>query len=192
VLVFRFPFLPLYIYFRLIVACLTLTNGEWKFPRDKHLGLYKNVAYFIYKEHTVTLAVNRYSIQLQVFQRSIYPISKTVTLEIREDTERLLKLLTSNFNTTIMYTVGYQCSEQEVFREHDDCFVEEREILGKGEQTCPVHQLENYHLVKEANLLYHWNKVFIQALSYCSNTSNFFSFQYLIPFKQNILERDIR
>ncbi|XP_056015075.1 uncharacterized protein LOC125676208 [Ostrea edulis] len=158
VLVFRFPFLPYFIYFRLIVACLTKTRGEWRFPKDEHLPLYKNLAYFVYKEHTVALAVNRCSIQLQVFQRNKNPISKNVALEIRDDIKRLLNDLTRNFHKEIMYTVGYQCSKQEVYREHDDCFVEEKEIHGKGEQTCPIHEIEKHHTVIGSNLLYYWNK----------------------------------
>ncbi|XP_056015025.1 probable serine/threonine-protein kinase pats1 [Ostrea edulis] len=158
VLVFQFPFLPYFIYFRLIVACFTKTSGEWRFPKDEHLSLYKNLAYFVYKNHTVALAVNRYSIQLQVFQRNRDSISKTVTLEIRDDIERLLNDLTRNFHKEIMYTVGYQCSKQEVFGEHNAYFVEEREIHGKGEQTCPIHETENHHILIESNLLYYWNE----------------------------------
>ncbi|XP_056015023.1 uncharacterized protein LOC130052885 [Ostrea edulis] len=158
VLVFRFLFLPYFIYFRLIVACLTKTRGEWRFPNDKRLPLYKNLAYFVYKNHIVVLAVNRYSIQLQVYQRNRDSISKNVTLEIRDDIERLLNDLTSNFHKEIMYTVGYQCSKQEVFREHNAYFVEEREIHGKGKQTCPIHEIENHHILIESNLLYYWNK----------------------------------
>ncbi|XP_056015101.1 probable serine/threonine-protein kinase pats1 [Ostrea edulis] len=156
VMVFRFPFLPYFIYFRLIVACLT--SREWRFPRDERLSLYKNLACFVYKNHTVALAVNEYSIQLQVFQRQKDPISKTVTLEIRDDIERLLNDLTCNFHKKITYTVGFQCSKQEVFREHDDCFVEETKIHGKGKQTCPIHEAENHHILRKSNLLYYWNK----------------------------------
>ncbi|XP_056015156.1 uncharacterized protein LOC125676198 [Ostrea edulis] len=156
VMVFRFPFLPYFVYFRLIVACLT--SQYWRFPKDKRLSLYKNLACFVYKSHTVALAVNRYAIQLQVFQRSRNPISKVVTLEIRDDIERLLNSLTKNFHKNIMYTVGYQCSKQEVFREHDDCFVEEKEIHGKGKQTCPIHEMDTHHFLSESDLLFHWNE----------------------------------
>ncbi|XP_056015088.1 uncharacterized protein LOC125676201 [Ostrea edulis] len=156
VMVFRFPFLPYFVYFRLIVACLK--SREWRLPIDERLSLYKNLACFVYKSHTVALAVNEYSIQLQVFHRQKDLISKTVTLEIRDDIERLLNDLTSNFHKKITYTVGYQCSKQEVFREHDDCFVEEAKIHGKGKQTCPIHEAENHHILRKSNLLHYWNK----------------------------------
>jgi hypothetical protein len=162
VLVFRFPFLPYFMYFRLIVSCLTQTGGHWRFPNDKKLSLYKNIAYFMYEGHTVALAVNRYSIQLQVFKHNGDEISKVVTLKVRGDIERLLNGLTSNFHKAIMYTVGFQCSEQEVYREHDGCFIEERQIHVKDEedlQTCPIHEVENYHTLRKSELLYYWQKV---------------------------------
>ncbi|XP_056015103.1 uncharacterized protein LOC130052913 [Ostrea edulis] len=57
-----------------------------------------------------------------------------------------------------MYTVGYQCSKQEVFREHDDCFVEERDIHGKGKITCPKHGMINHHILSESTLLIYWKQ----------------------------------
>ncbi|XP_056015094.1 uncharacterized protein LOC125676204 isoform X4 [Ostrea edulis] len=158
VLVFRFQFLPYFFYFRLIVACLTKTNGEWIVLEDNGLCLYKNVACFVYKQHAIALAVNRCSIQLQVFQPSKDVIVKDVTLEIRDNIERLLNGLTSNFHKKVMYTVGYQCSKQEVFREHDDCFVEERDIHGKGKITCPKHGMINHHILSESTLLVYWKQ----------------------------------
>ncbi|XP_048765302.2 uncharacterized protein LOC125673075 isoform X2 [Ostrea edulis] len=158
VLVFRFHFLPYFFYFRLIVACLTKTNGEWEVLKDNGPRLYKSVACFVYKRHVIALAVNNYSIQLQVFQPNKDLIRKDVTLEIRDNIERLLNGLTRNFHTKIMYTVGYQCSEQEVFREQDDCFVEEREIHGKGKITCPKHGLINHHILRESALLVYWKQ----------------------------------
>jgi hypothetical protein len=158
VVVFQFPFLPYFIYFRLIVACLTQTDGTWRFPKDKHLCLYKNIVYFIHKDHTVVLAVNRHAIQLQVFHRR-GKISKNVTLNIRDVIERLLNTLTSNFHKTVLYTVGYQCSNQEVFHDHDDCFVEEKEIDVRNKQMCPIHETESYHILRIPDILYYWNKV---------------------------------
>ncbi|XP_056015370.1 uncharacterized protein LOC125675033 isoform X2 [Ostrea edulis] len=158
VLVFRFHFLPYFFYFRLVVACLTKTNGEWTVLEDNGLCLYKNVACFRYKGHVLALAVNKYSIQLQVFQPGNFPFAKVVTLEIRDNVEKLLNGLTSNFHKNIMYTVGYQCSKQEVFREHDDCFVEEIEIHRKGNTSCPKHGMINYHILSESALLFYWKQ----------------------------------
>ncbi|XP_048769292.2 uncharacterized protein LOC125675587 isoform X2 [Ostrea edulis] len=158
VLVFRFPLLPYFFYFRLIVACLTKSNGEWELLKDNELCLFRNLACFVYKQHTVALAVNKHAIQLQVFQPSNGPIAKDATLEIRENIERLLNGVTGNFHKETRYTVGYQCSKQEVFREHNDCFVEEKDIHGKGEITCPLHRLANYHTLNEHNLLFYWKQ----------------------------------
>jgi hypothetical protein len=167
VLVFRFPFLPYFFYFRLIVACLTQTGGKWAILEDNALKcLFKNVACFVFKKHTVVLAVNKYSIQVQVFQSSRISIMKDVTLEIRQDIEQLLESITSKFHKNVIYTVGYQCSKQEVFRGHDDCFVKEIEIHGKEWISCPRHGLHCCHDVNESDLLlFYWNKVFISSIS---------------------------
>jgi hypothetical protein len=169
VLVFRFLFLPYFIYFRLIVACLTQTDGRWRFPKDKHLCLYKNIAYFIHEDHTVALAVNRYAIQLQVFHRD-GEISKNVTLNIRDVIEKLLNTLTSNFHKTVMYTVGYQCSKYEVFREHDDCFVNEKQIQKRKNRACPIHETESHHILRISDVLYYWNKVFCVLIKFRLST----------------------
>jgi hypothetical protein len=124
----------------------------------------------------VALAVNKYSIQLQVFQPSNESIVKDVTLEIRDNIERLLKGLTSNFHKKIMYTVGYQCSEQEVFREHDDCFVEEKDIHKKGRIMCPKHGMINHHILRESRLLVYW-KLVIWQLRFICHAHYFYSIQ---------------
>ncbi|XP_062610473.1 probable serine/threonine-protein kinase pats1 [Saccostrea cucullata] len=159
VLVFRFQFLPFFLYYRLIVACLTRTNEEWGTLEDNGLCLYKNVACFAYKQHVVALAVNNSSIQLQIFQQTNCNVlvMKEVALKVRDTVESLLKDLLGNFHTRIdMYTVGYQCCKQEVFREHDDCFVEEKVIYKKGKIPCPRHGLINHHTLCESSLLVYW------------------------------------
>ncbi|XP_062620716.1 uncharacterized protein LOC134282331 [Saccostrea cucullata] len=158
VLVFRFDFLPYFFYFRLIVSCLTKTNREWRVLQDKGLCLYKNVACFAYKQHAVALAVNPSSIQLQVFQPTNTLVTKTIVLEVRNIITDLLNDLLQNFHKKIdMYTVGFQCSKQEVFHELDDCFVEEEELLKKGTMLCPNHELNNSHMLLESILLSYWN-----------------------------------
>jgi hypothetical protein len=157
VLVFRFSFLPYFVYFRLIVTCLTKT--EWDILYDNGLCLFKDVACFIYKEHRVVLAVNRYSIQLQILQPSTVLIRKDVTLEIRDTIETILNGLTSSFHRKIMYTAGYQCSQQDVHQEHDDCFVEERKIHRKGAISCPIHGTANHHILRESFLSGFWKQV---------------------------------
>ncbi|XP_062621390.1 uncharacterized protein LOC134282979 [Saccostrea cucullata] len=158
VLVFRFEFLPYFFYFRLIVSCLTRTNREWRVLQDNGRCLYKNVACFAYKQHAVALAVNPSSIQLQVFQPTNTLVTKQVVLEVRNIITDLLNDLLRNFHKKIdMYTVGFQCSKQEVFHEFDDCFVEEEELLKKGTMLCPKHELNHSHILHESVLLSYWN-----------------------------------
>ncbi|XP_062596131.1 uncharacterized protein LOC134257544 isoform X2 [Saccostrea cucullata] len=159
VLVFRFNFLPYFFFFRLIVACLQKHNREWRVLEDNGLCLYKNVACFEYKQHAVALAVNKSSIQLQVFQPANISITKSVTLEVRDTIELHLKDLLGNFHKAIeMYTVGYQCSKQEVFHEYDSNFVEEAQIYKKKEIKCPRHGLVHHHILSESVLLFYWKK----------------------------------
>ena len=98
--------------------------------------------------------------KLSKIQPSQGPIVKDVTLEIRDNIERLLNGLTSNFHKKVMYDVGYQCSMQEVFRERDDCFIEEKEIYGKEKMPCPEHGMINHHILSECALLGYWKKVY--------------------------------
>jgi hypothetical protein len=165
VLVYKFHFLPYFYYFRLIVACLE--NQEWAVLENQGLCLYKNVACFRYKEHVIALAVNRSSIQLQVLQPHNKPIEKEVGLQVRDTVDRLLGNLTQNFHKHVMFIVGYQCSKQEVFVDHDDCFLEETEIHGKGKIACPRHGMMTEHLINERELLFHWKKVNFKR---CKNT----------------------
>ncbi|XP_062613439.1 uncharacterized protein LOC134275196 [Saccostrea cucullata] len=158
VLVLRFQFLPYFIFCRLVVACITRTDGEWGFLNDQGLRLFKDVACFAYKDHKVALAVNHSSIQIQVFKPGNSILEKKVTLEVLSTIERLLKELSGTFHQEIMYTVGYQCSMNEVFREYDGCFVEETEIYSKGQIDCPRHALLHHHVLRESDLLYHWKQ----------------------------------
>ncbi|XP_062620715.1 uncharacterized protein LOC134282329 isoform X2 [Saccostrea cucullata] len=57
-----------------------------------------------------------------------------------------------------MYTAGYQCSMNEVFREYDGCFVEETEIYRKGQIDCPRHALLHHRVLCESDLLYYWKQ----------------------------------
>ncbi|XP_062602528.1 uncharacterized protein LOC134264249 [Saccostrea cucullata] len=158
VLVLRFQFLPYFIFCRLVVACITRTDGKWGFLNDQGLRLFKSVACFAYKDHKVALAVNHSSIQIQVFKPGNSILEKTVTLEVRDTIERLLKELTGTFHKEIMYITGYQCSMNEVFREYDGCFVEETEIYRKGQMVCPRHALLHHHDLCESDILGYWKK----------------------------------
>ncbi|XP_056016435.1 uncharacterized protein LOC125676865 [Ostrea edulis] len=156
VLVYKFHFLPYFYYFRLIVACME--NEEWDVSEDEGLCLYKNVACFRYKQHDLALAVTRSSIQLQILQHQNKPIEKEVVLQVRDTVDMLLGKLTQNFHKNVMFVVGYQCSKQKVFVEHNDCFLEETKLYGKGEIPCPRHAVKTYHIINERELLYYWKR----------------------------------
>ncbi|XP_062604103.1 probable serine/threonine-protein kinase pats1 [Saccostrea cucullata] len=158
VLVLRFQFLPYFIFCRLVVACITRTDGEWGFLNDQGLRLFKNVACFAYKGHGVALAVNHSSIQVQVFKPGNSFLEKKVTLEVRSTIERLLKELTGTFHKEIMYIAGYQCSMYEVFTEYNGCFVEETAIQRKGQMVCPRHALLHHHVLCESDILGYWKQ----------------------------------
>jgi hypothetical protein len=157
VLVFRFPCLPYFLYFRLIVACMAQT--EWEVLKDNEICLFRDLACFLYKEHNVVLAVNRNAIQLQVFKPDNGLIAKDVTLEIRDNVEKLLNGVTGKFHQKITYEVGYQCSKQEVFCEHFDCFVEEEDVQRKGKTTGPLQRLDDRDILSESDLLFYWKQV---------------------------------
>ncbi|XP_062590495.1 uncharacterized protein LOC134252075 [Saccostrea cucullata] len=158
VLVFRFSFLPWFVYFRLIASCLSRTGGKWRVLNDEGMCMFKNIAFFEYEHHNIALAVDNSSIQLQVFQHGNSIVRKEITLEIRDSIERLLNELTGSFHKKIIYSVGYQCSMNDVYREYDKCFVEEKEIRGKGHIVCPRHELIHQHNLWEPDFLGYWKK----------------------------------
>ncbi|XP_062611349.1 uncharacterized protein LOC134273186 [Saccostrea cucullata] len=155
VLVFNFRFLPYFFYFRLIVACIVST--KWTVIEDNgQKCLFKNIALFTFKEHTIGVAVTTSTIQVQIFRQGNKQLSGEITMKIKKTMEDVLKQMTKNFHKKTLYEIGYQCSKQDVTEEDPLCFISEKELVGRGEFSCPNHGFKNHHEIKENDLLRFW------------------------------------
>ncbi|XP_062583896.1 uncharacterized protein LOC134245613, partial [Saccostrea cucullata] len=158
VLVLHFHFLPFFFYCRLIVACIVGT--EWKVVEDKSLpGLYKNIAIFVYKDHLIALAVTQTAIQVQILRPKNSPIDIDIAVEIKETLEKRLKYLTSTFHKEVEYCIAYQCLNQDVLCESEECYVYEKELLsGNDTILCPRHGFIESHEINIKALTKFWNR----------------------------------
>ncbi|XP_062567750.1 probable serine/threonine-protein kinase pats1 [Saccostrea cucullata] len=155
VLVFNFRFLPYFFYFRLIVACIV--NTEWTVIEDNgQKCLFKNIALFLFEEHMIGVAVTTSAIQVQIFRQGNRQLSGEITMKIKKTMEDVLEQMTKNFHKKTLYEIGYQCSKQNVIEEDALCFISEKELIGRGEFSCPNHGLKNHHIIKEKKLLLFW------------------------------------
>ncbi|XP_061186381.1 uncharacterized protein LOC133194441 [Saccostrea echinata] len=157
VIVYQFEFFPYFFYFRLIVAMI---SAEMPFNILDEAGdyLYKDLACFLYKGHIVVVAATTTSIQIQVLHRK-NEMQRDTVIEIRNLIEERLKEITETFQRGCRYTVGYQCSYQEVYSYLSDCFVQEQDILGKATMSCPAHLSQNSHQIREEDIVHFWKKL---------------------------------
>ncbi|XP_062595361.1 uncharacterized protein LOC134256694 [Saccostrea cucullata] len=155
VLVFSFRFLPHFFYFRLIVACIVST--EWTIIEENgQKCLFKNIALFKFEGHIIGVAVTTSFIQVQIFKQGNGHLSGEITRKIKKTMEDVLEQLAKNFHKKTLYEIGYQCSKQNVTEGDALCFISEKELIGRGEFSCPNHGLEKHHIIKEKELLLFW------------------------------------
>ncbi|XP_062607337.1 uncharacterized protein LOC134269137 isoform X1 [Saccostrea cucullata] len=155
VLVFNFRFLPYFFYFRLIVACIV--NTKWTVIEDNgQKCLFKNIALFKFEEHMIGVAVTTSTIQVQIFKQGNGHLKKEITMNIKQTIEDVLENLTKNFHKKTLYDIGYQCSKQDILEENATSFILEKDLVGRGEFSCPNHGLKNHHVINENDLLRFW------------------------------------
>jgi hypothetical protein len=126
----------------------------------------KNAAFYKEKDqtgHFIAIAVNKTSIQLQVFtEDQSRAINATRVLKIRTKMETIIGDLTKTFHKQVEYEIGYSCKDIKITDETNDNFVGENELLRMDretfEQKCPKHVLANEkHNIKSNELLQFWN-----------------------------------
>lgn len=153
VLVFNFKLSPHCFYYRLIAACIA--DPKWSlFQESGFKYLFKNLACFKFRDHVIVLTLTRSTIQAQIFREG-NPLCPKRTQIIRNHIEECLKTKECS-QKKLFYTVGYQCSEQDVFEEKLSCFLLESYIDGKGKFDCPKHETEGHHFIHENDLLRFW------------------------------------
>ncbi|XP_062566134.1 uncharacterized protein LOC134228499 [Saccostrea cucullata] len=160
VLVYQFDFLPFFLFFRLVVACMQ--EGGWKILQNRGTScLYKNAALFSYMEYNIVLSVTEESVQLQVFcliQGHSLETEKTYMIQGR--IEELLNDLAQTFHRKIQFARGFRCrmDDEEIIamniKEH---FLPEKDIPNRDlTLMCPLHSIDDRHIIDAAELTRYW------------------------------------
>ncbi|XP_061192318.1 uncharacterized protein LOC133200551 [Saccostrea echinata] len=153
-------YLPHFFFFRLVVACFAF----WDAKED---NLYKNLALFKGTEkdeyHTVVIAVNKTSIQLQVLTPgNDIPLCKERTREIRLQIEKKIAELTKTFHGNVEYEIGFPCPCEPFFitQEDEKRFISERELqeISTENPPCPRCDVFSKKRIKVKELLEIWGK----------------------------------
>ncbi|XP_056015003.1 uncharacterized protein LOC130052877 isoform X1 [Ostrea edulis] len=157
VLVYVFDFLPYFLFYRVVVACMQIR--KWRVLKNNDIKcLYKNAAMFKRKDHYVVILVTSTSIQLQIIRKGDMLI-KHITVAIRKRIDQLLKDVTDTFHKHLSFKIGYACMEEQdqiIGLEIEGRFLEESK-LGSGKKVkCPHHEMEDYHTVNADYLKRFW------------------------------------
>ncbi|XP_062600369.1 uncharacterized protein LOC134262003 [Saccostrea cucullata] len=160
VLVYEFDFLPFFLFFRLVIACMQ-ENG-WKVLRNQGTScLYKNAALFSYIQYNIVLSVTEESIQLQVFcpiQGHFLETEKTCLIQGR--IEELLNALAGTFHREIQYVRGFRCrmdKEKMIAIDIKDHFLPQKDIPNEDlKLMCPLHSVNDRHIIDTTELTRYW------------------------------------
>jgi hypothetical protein len=119
----------------------------------------KNAAFYMEKGHRIVIAVNKTSIQLQVFTRKkSMKLNTKRVMTIRKKLERIINTITKTFHKQVPYEIGYSCKDINITEEDVDNFCVEGDVRKESnsdEATCPKHES---HDIKAQDLLRFWNQ----------------------------------
>ncbi|XP_062598536.1 uncharacterized protein LOC134259928 [Saccostrea cucullata] len=160
IMVFHFKtYLPHFFFFRLVVNCLK----EWK-ALDMAFFC-KNAAFYMVEDasHYIAIAVNKTSIQLQVFTADKdMKLQSECVIQIRDTVESLINEIAQTFHRHIKYERGFSCTDINITDEDDEFFLKENQIegiktiTGKEERPCPKHVLRNPHEINKFKMMQFW------------------------------------
>ncbi|XP_062586236.1 uncharacterized protein LOC134247844 [Saccostrea cucullata] len=160
VLVYRFEFLPFFLFYRLVVACIQEVG--WKvLENDGTSCLYKNAGLFSYNKYNIVLSVTKDSIQLQVFHPMAgYVLEREQTCRIQGRIEEILNNLTGTFNRKIKFVRGFRCQDDEketIAMNIENFFLLETRIPKEdGKMICPLHSVTDRHIIDTTKLTKYW------------------------------------
>ncbi|XP_062586685.1 probable serine/threonine-protein kinase pats1 [Saccostrea cucullata] len=161
VLVYQFEFLPFFLFYRLVVACMQ--EDGWNVLQNHGTScLYKNAALFLCKETNFLLSVTEESIQLQVF--CLMPecdLEKAKTCKIQERIEDLLNNLAGTFHRKVQYVRGFRCridKEKMIAFDIKGHFLPEKNYIPKEDckMVCPLHTISDQHVIDTAEFTRYW------------------------------------
>ncbi|XP_062616074.1 uncharacterized protein LOC134277783 [Saccostrea cucullata] len=160
VLIYRFTFLPFFLFFRLVVACMQ--ESGWNVLTTHGTScLYKDTAFFLFEGYNVVLSVTEESIQLQVLHSMPGNALATYkTQKIQETIENMLNDFVGQFNRKLSFVRGVRCKMESAkitakdIREH---FLLEKDIPRNDQEImCPLHQVINRHPINPKELTKYW------------------------------------
>ncbi|XP_061193258.1 uncharacterized protein LOC133201472 [Saccostrea echinata] len=160
VLVYQFEFLPFFLFFRLVVACMQ--EDGWNVLRNQGTScLYKNAALFSCMEYNFVLSVTEESIQLQVFCPIPGSFLETVkTYRIQGRIEEMLNDLAGTFHRKIQFVRGFRCrmnKEETIAIDIKEHFLPGKNIPKKDlKMMCPLHSINDRHIIDTADLIRYW------------------------------------
>ncbi|XP_062599585.1 probable serine/threonine-protein kinase pats1 [Saccostrea cucullata] len=160
IMLFHFKsYLPHFFFFRLVVNSFK----KWK-ALDMEFFC-KNAAFFMVADasHYIAIAVNKTSIQLQVFTaHKDMNLQSECVIQIRDTLEILINDITQTFHRHIEYERGFSCTYINITDEDVKYFLKESEIVGiktitgKEERPCPKHVLRNPHDINKYKMMQFW------------------------------------
>ncbi|XP_062608121.1 uncharacterized protein LOC134269966 [Saccostrea cucullata] len=138
-LYFRFPVLPVFLFYRLIVCCL---KSQWEPLMDGRKCIYIDTAMFYYQKHVLVLGVSESYIQLMLYndddQTQEELIQRTFG-DVKRKVMKMLYSLTKTFNIDLHYEVGYSCTPTEFGKELENTFLIEKDLFDYNGKQCPLH-----------------------------------------------------
>ncbi|XP_062594581.1 uncharacterized protein LOC134256001 [Saccostrea cucullata] len=148
VLIYRFSFLPFFLFFRLVVCCMQLK--DWRVLITEGTScLYRNAALFSVKHYNIVLSVTETSMQLQI----LHPVPGC-SLE-KEKTYKIQKIIEA-FHTSLLYERSFKCredGEQVMSVEYEGQFVQDKYICEKdGDIICPLHPIKDQHFINTTEI----------------------------------------
>ncbi|XP_062589276.1 probable serine/threonine-protein kinase pats1 [Saccostrea cucullata] len=160
VLVYQFDFLPFFLFFRLVVACMQ--EDGWKVLQNQGTScLYKNAALFSEVGNNIVLSVTEESIQLQVFcPVQGWFLETRTTHRIQERIEELLNDLAGTFYKKILFVRGFRCQmdkEKMIAFDIKEHFLPGKDIPnGDLKLMCPLHSVNDRHIIDTTELTRYW------------------------------------
>ncbi|XP_061192320.1 uncharacterized protein LOC133200553 [Saccostrea echinata] len=160
ILVYQFEFLPFFLFFRLVVACMQ-ENGLEVLENDGTSCLYRNAALFSYMKFNIVLSVNKDSIQLQVFHPVAgYVLEKAQVCTIQKKIEEMMENLSRSFNRKIQFVRGFRCQTDEIetiAMDIEKHFLPETRIPKEDRKMiCPLHSVTDRHIIDTMELTRYW------------------------------------
>ncbi|XP_062592531.1 probable serine/threonine-protein kinase roco4 [Saccostrea cucullata] len=159
VLIYQFPFLPFFLFYRLIVACVQ--DGWMVLETDGTSSLYRNVALFSVLDYHVILSVTEESIQLQVFHPNEGCIlERHKTERIQEKVENILNDCALKRLRQPWFVKGFRCrmdNTKAIAMDITDHFLSQDRISKDVEKIiCPLHSLIDKHYINTNELTRYW------------------------------------